>query len=157
MIVLDVTAPVSIPLRFAAGVLAGLAATLAMDLVMARLPEGTTIPAIPSGVLTELPPQDAPRRLATVIHYLSGLLTGPLFVWLLFATEAVLDGPSLVTTAAAGVVLYALMVGFFAVVVLPRSLVFEGRVETIRRDWAVCALAYVLVLVPLVALVSRAL
>ena len=157
MIVLDVTAPASIPLRFVAGVLAGLAATLAMDLVMARLPEGGTVPLVAAGVLTELPPQDAPERLATVIHYLAGLLTGPLFVWLLFATEAVLDGPSLVTTAAAGVVLYGLMVGFFAVVVLPRSLVFEGRVGTIRRDWAACALTYALVLVPLVAVVSRAL
>jgi hypothetical protein len=157
MVVLDVTAPTSVPVRFAAGVVAGLAATLTMDLVMARLPEGRTVPAIPSGVLTELPPQDAPERLATVIHYLAGTLTGPLFVWLLFATEAVLGGPSPLGTAAAGVVLYGLMVGFFAVVVLPQSLVFEGRVATIRRDWAVCALAYVLVLVPLVAAVSRVL
>lgn len=157
MTVLDVAAPASIPVRFVAGVVAGIAATLAMDLVMPRLPEGATPPSVASGVLTGRPPDRAPGRLATVVHYLAGTLTGPLFIWLLYAGEAVLDGQSLAATAAAAVVLYVLMVGFFAVVVLPRSRVVRGRVSLIRRDWALCALTYVLVLVPLVAAVSRAL
>lgn len=154
---LEVTAPLSVPLRFVAGVLAGVAATLAMDLVMPRLPEGRTVPAVASGVLTGERPDTAPGRLAAVVHYLAGGLTGPLFVWLLYAGEAVLDGQSLLGTLSTGVVLYVLMVGFFTVVVLPQSLVAGERVSQIRRDWAVCALVYAVVLVSLVAAVSRVL
>jgi hypothetical protein len=157
MTALEVTAPLSVPLRFLAGVLAGVAATLAMDLVMPRLPEGTTVPAVASGVLTERPPDSAPGRLATAVHYLAGALTGPLFVWMLYAGEALLDGGSALVTLSAGVVLYVLMVSFFAVVVLPRSLVARERVPRIRRDWVLCALVYTVVLLVLVAVVSRGL
>lgn len=157
MTVLEVTAPASIPLRFVAGVLAGVAATLAMDFVMSRRPEGATPAAVASGVLTRRPPHSAPDRLASVVHYLAGILTGGLFVWVLFAVEAVIDGPSLASTLVAAVVLYVLMVGFFLVVVLPRSQVLGGRVGEIRRDWALSALAYVVVLVVLVGGVSRVL
>lgn len=149
------TAPLAVPLRFGAGVVAGVVATFGMDLVMARLPEGTTPPAVASGVLTDRPPGEAPARLATVVHYLAGILTGPLFVWVLFASEGVLGGQSPLTTLAAAAVLYILMVGFFAVVVLPRSQVAAGRVGAIRRDWAVSAATYLVVLVPLVTLASR--
>jgi len=55
---------------------------------------------------------------------------------------------------AAAVVLYVLMIGFFAVVVLPRSRVSAARVGAIRRDWAVSAGAYLLVLVPVVTVVT---
>ncbi len=65
------TAPLSVPLRF----LAGVAATLATDLVMPRLPEGTTVPAVASGVLTGARPDTAPGRLAAVVHCLPCALT----------------------------------------------------------------------------------
>nr|WP_239642317.1 hypothetical protein [Haloarcula amylolytica] len=55
-------------LRFVVGVAAGVVATIAMDLVMARLPEGETPPFIASGVLTDSAPDDAPGRLANVVH-----------------------------------------------------------------------------------------
>lgn len=152
---LSVDEPFVVSLRFLAGVVAGLVATLGMDLAMARLPEGTTPTSIASGVLTDRQPAEAPGRLATVVHYLAGTLTGPLFVWLLFASEGVIAEESVVATVAAAAVLFVLMVGFFAVVVLPRSLVAADRVSTIRRDWAVCAAVYVVVLVPLVALATR--
>ncbi len=145
----------SIPLRFLLGVVAGILATLVMDLVMARLPEGETPPFVASGVLTATPPRSAPGRLAGTVHYLAGWLTGPLFVWLLFAVEALSGEPSVFTTLLAAAVLYLLMIGFFAVVVLPRSRAPPGRVGQIRRDWALSAAAYLLVLVPLVALGSR--
>lgn len=155
MTVVDGTVSLAVPLRFVAGVLAGVVATLAMDLVMARLPEGATPPSIAAGVLTGTPPDDAPDRLASVVHYLAGFLTGPLFVWLLFAGEGVIGERSAAVTVGAAVVLYALMVGFFALVVLPRSLVAGERVGAIRRDWAVSAAAYLVVLVPFVAAASR--
>jgi hypothetical protein len=157
MTALDVTAPSSVPLRFVAGVFGGVLATLAMDLVMPRLPEGRTVPSVASGVLTDRQPSAAPDRLATVVHYVAGLLTGPLFVWLLFAGEALLGGPTLASTAIAAVALYLLMVGFFILVVLPRSRLPPERAGLVRRDWALCALTYVVVLTPVVAAASRAL
>jgi len=148
------TATLSVPILFAVGVGAGIVSTLVMDVVMTRLPEGETPMYIAAGVLTDRPPEEAPGRLAAVVHYVAGLLTGPLFVWLLLASEGLL-GASAVSTVAAAVVLLVLMIGFFAVVVLPRSRVDAGRLETIRRDWAVAAAAYLVVLVPLVAAASR--
>ena len=64
-------------------------------------------------------------------------------------TEGLL-GPGIVATAAADLALFVLMVGFFAVVVLPRSAVEPYRVGTIRRDWAAVAAAYLLAVVPVV-------
>ena len=144
----------TVPILFAVGVGAGIVATLVMDLVMARLPEGETPMYIAAGVLTDRPPGGAPGRLAAVVHYVAGLLTGPLFVWLLFTSEGLL-GTSVVSTLAATVVLLVLMVGFFAVVVLPRSRVDDRRRGAIRRDWSLAAAAYLAVLVPLVAVAAR--
>jgi hypothetical protein len=144
----------AVPLRFVLGVVAGVAAVLLMDLVMRYLPEGETPPFVAAGVLTDAAPADAPSRLATVVHYLAGLSTGPLFVWVLLTVEGVLGGPSLTATLVATLVLYVSMVGFFAAVVLPRSGVEAARHGPIRRDWALSALAYLAVLVPAVFLAS---
>jgi len=143
------TAPLSTPLRIVAGVVAGVVATRGMDLVMARLPEGETPPRVASGVLTERDPDRAPARLAAVVHHAAGWLTGGLFVTLLLFAEAVL-GVSPAAYAAASLLLYVLMVGFFAVVVLPRVAFARDRVRTVVRDWAISAAAYLLVLVALV-------
>ncbi|WP_336338520.1 hypothetical protein [Haloarcula brevis] len=145
----------TVSLRFVIGVAAGVAATLAMDLVMARLTEGETPPLVAAGVLTDSAPQHAPERLASVVHYVAGWLTGPLFVWVLLTSEGLLGGQSLLATGLAAAVLYALMVGFFVFVVLPRSRLPSVRLAAIRRDWAISAAAYLLVLVPLVAVGSR--
>lgn len=139
----------AVPGLFVVGVVAAVVATLVMDAAMARLPEGETSPFVAAGVLTERSPGEAPGRLASVVHYAAGLLTGPLFAWLFLAAGVVLDGVA-ATAVAAAVVLYVLMVGFFAAVVLPRSLVAENRVAAIRRDWAAVAAVYVAVLVPVV-------
>lgn len=145
----------TVSLRFVIGVAAGVVATVAMDFVMARLPEGETPPFVASGVLTDSAPQHAPARLANVVHYIAGWLTGPLFVWVLLTSEGLLGGQSLLATVLAAAVLYTLMVGFFVLVVLPRSRLASVRLADIRRDWAISAAAYLLVLVPLVALGSR--
>ena len=147
------SASLAVSLQFPVGVAAAVLATLVMDAVMARLPEGETPPFVAAGVLTDRSPGEAPGRLAAVVHYLAGGLTGPLFVWLSL-TAVALFGPSLVAVLLAATVLYALMVGFFALVVLPRSLVAADRVGAVRRDWAVSAAAYLVVLVPVVTLVG---
>ena len=141
----------AVPLRFLLGAVAGVLATLAMDLVMARLPEGETPPFVASGVLTATRPRNAPGRLAAAVHYLAGGLTGPLFVWLLFAVEALTGRAILPATVLATAVTYLLMVGFFVVVVLPRSRTPPARRRAIRRDWALSAATYLTVLAPVVA------
>lgn len=147
---LQVSAPMSIPLLFVIGVGAGVAATLTMDRVMTRLDEGTTPPKIASGVLTRTEPDRAPEGVASAVHYVAGALTGPLFVWLYLAASAVLGGGA-VAVGAAAVVCYPLMVGFFALVVLPRSRGLpRQRLSSIRRAWSVEAAVYLLVVAPLV-------
>ena len=147
---LQVAASGSVPALFLVGIAAGVVATLAMDVVMARLDEGGTPPQIASGVLTDTDPDRAPERLASAVHYVAGTLTGPLFVWLYLVAAGFLGGGALATVAAAAVC-YPLMVGFFAVVVLPRSRgLARQRLSKIRRAWSVEAAVYLLVLAPLV-------
>jgi hypothetical protein len=151
---LQVAVPVSVPALFVIGVAAGIVATLAMDVVMARVDEGDTPPQIASGVLTDTHPDRAPGRVASVVHYVAGTLTGPLFVFLYLAGSAVLGG-GIVALVAAAVVCYPLMVGFFALVVLPRSRgLARQRVSVIRRAWSVEAAVYLLVLAPLVGIAA---
>ncbi|SHH23494.1 hypothetical protein SAMN05443636_2122 [Halobaculum gomorrense] len=148
--ILQAAVPISVPLLFLVGVGGGVGATLAMDRVMDRVDEGWTPPRVASGVLTDTHPDESSPRLATVVHYVAGTLSGPLFVWLLLAVGAVL-GLGVLATAVAGAVMYPLMVGFFALVVLPRSTgVARQRLRRIRRAWAIEAAVYLIVLVPLV-------
>jgi len=141
----------TVPLRFVVGLVAAAVATLVMDLVMPRFPDGELPPLVAAGVLTSRRPPDAPEGVADAVHYTAGLLTGPLFVWLVLLFEGLLGGVSPVATAAGAVVLYGLMVGFFLLVVLPRSRVADLRVPRTRRSWAISAAAYVVVLALLVA------
>jgi hypothetical protein len=144
----------AIALRILLGVLAGALATLAMDVVMARIEEGETPPRVASGVLTDIRPDDAPPRLASVVHYVAGALSGPLFVWVLLVAEGLL-GPGLPAALAATVAFYPSMIGFFVAVVLPRSRgVSRERRRAIGRAWALEAAAYLAVLVPLVVATS---
>ena len=135
----------------ALGPVVGLLATLAMDRVMPRLPEGTTAPRVAAGVLTDTPVDDAPERLATWVHYVAGGGSGLLFVGLVAAAQIGLGGGAVALTVASAVML-ALMVGFFALVPLPRA---QGlprqRLATIRRDWALSAATYVVAAAVLVA------
>lgn len=143
-------ASVPAAVRFPVGLLAAAVAVLAMDGVMARTPEGTTSPYVAASVLTGRPVDDAPDRLASVVHYLAGLGTGPLFVYLLLVAEFVAGGASLATVAGTTLALYVLMVAFFVLVPLPRAVgVSDTRRSAIGRGWAVAAAGYLAVLVPL--------
>lgn len=152
MVTETVAAPAPV-LRFPIGLVGGILATLGMDFIMKRLPEGDTPPAVAAGVLTETHPDQASKRLATVAHYFAGVGTGLLFVWLSLATETLVGDSSLLTAIATGVVLYVLMVGFFLVVPLPRAPELSSdRRRTTGRDWAIMSAGYLLVLVPVVTL-----
>jgi hypothetical protein len=135
--------------RFPIGLVAAVVAVLAMDLLMRQVPEGTTPPYVAASVLTRTAVDEAPDRLASVAHYLAGLGTGLLFVYLLYATERLLGGSSPVSVAAGALVLYVLMVAFFLIVPLPRAVGIDGqRRSAIGRGWAVVAAGYLAVLVP---------
>jgi len=136
--------------------LVGLLATLAMDPVMARLPGGDDRPeGSPASVLADTPVDDAPERLATWVHYVAGAGSGLLFVGLVAAVGTLTGSGSAVTLALAGFVMVALMVGFFALVPLPRATGLAGqRLSRIRRDWAVSAVVYVAVAAVLVAVAA---
>jgi hypothetical protein len=136
----------------ALGPIVGLLATLAMDRVMPRLPEGATAPKVAAGVLTDAPVDDAPGRLATWVHYVAGGGSGLLFVGLVSAVQIGLGVGSVVALAVASPVMLALMVGFFALVPLPRAKGLpRQRLSTIRRDWALSAATYVVAAAVLVA------
>jgi hypothetical protein len=136
----------------ALGPIVGLLATLAMDRVMPRLPEGATAPKVAAGVLTDAPVDDAPGRLATWVHYVAGGGSGLLFVGLVSAAQIGLGVGSVVALAVASPVMLALMVGFFALVPLPRAKGLpRQRLSTIRRDWALSAATYVVAAAVLVA------
>lgn len=140
----------TVPLRFVVGLVAAAVATFVMDLVMPRFTDGELPPLVAAGVLTSRRPTDAPSGVADAVHYTAGLLTGPLFVWLTLLLEGLTGGATLVAAVVATLVLYGLMVGFFLLVVLPRSRVADLRVPRIRRAWAISAAAYVVVLAVLV-------
>ncbi|TKX77003.1 hypothetical protein EXE53_28875 [Halorubrum sp. SD626R] len=144
-------APFSLLSGLVVGPIVGLLATLAMDRAMPRLPEGQTAPRVAASVLTGVPVGDAPERLATWVRYVAGGGSGLLFVGLVAAVRAVLGVGTPAAAVVAAPVMLALMVGFFALVPLPRA---EGlprqRLAAIRRDWALSAAAYVVVAAVLV-------
>jgi hypothetical protein len=144
----DTTPALAPPLRLLLALPAGVLATLAMDLVAARVPEGETPPFVASGVLTGRHPDVAPGRLAAVVHYVAGLLTGPLFVTLLLLVEALLGASTLAYGLTAAMML-VLMVGFFVGVVLPRPTFPGTRRTQVARAWTAQAVVYLVVMTPL--------
>lgn len=145
----DGLASVPAVVRFPVGLVAGAVAVLVMDRMMARVPEGTTPPYVAASVLTRRTVEEAPARLASVAHYLAGLGTGLLLVYLSLVAEWLAGGSSAVTVSATTLVLYLLMVGFFVAVPLPRATGLDGsRRSAVARAWAIDAAGYLGVLVP---------
>ncbi|QLH81775.1 hypothetical protein [Halosimplex pelagicum] len=134
-----------LPVGLLAGAAVGLVATLGMDLPMNRLPEGPTAPRVAAGTLSDATLESAPDGVATAAHYGAGVGTGVLFLAGVAATRWLLDGTAL-ALAVAGAALFVLMNWFFSFVVVPTyGRVPDERVGRVRRDWALSALAYLLV------------
>lgn len=130
----------------------GLVATLAMDVVMERIPEGNTPPRVAAGVLTDRPVDEAPQRLATVVHYVAGAGSGLLLLWLLAVVSGAaspLGGgvlPTVFILLLAGGIMLFLMIGFFLVVPLPRARgLGRQRLKRTRDAWSIMAATYVAV------------
>ena len=135
--------------RFPLGLGGAVIAVGMMDQLMARTTEGTTPPFVAASVLTGQSVDTAAPRLASVVHYLAGVGTGLLFVYVSMVVEWVVGGSTPSTVVGATMLLYVLMVGFFVVIPLPRAVgVDAGRRKRIGRAWAIAAAGYLLVLVP---------
>lgn len=145
----DVLSATDAIMLLAAGALAGGVASLSMDFVMRRLPEGNTAPRVVAGVLTSQPPGTAPQRLATTIHHVAGVVSGALFVWLWLASRVIVKEMYAPILAAA--ILYVLLLAAFYAV-LTQSEVTVNRVNRIRIDWAIASAAYIIVVGTLVVL-----
>jgi hypothetical protein len=141
----------SVPALVVVGAVAGLLATLVMDVPMrALLVEGMTPPFVAAGALTGADTADAPRRVALAVHYGSGTGAGVIFTALaVLAATVGVPGPAVVgfpllALAVAALVQLPVMVAFFSYFVLPRyGTVVPARVPQVRRDWLVSAAAYV--------------
>lgn len=143
----------SLPGRVLLGGAAGLLATLVMDTVMRRLPEGTTPAYVAAGTLTGTPLSAAPHRLALAVHYGAGTGSGLLLVALALIVETVAGLEPIASFVVAAVVQLPVMIAFFSNVVVPTyGRVPDNRVRRLRRDWALSATAYVGALTGLVAL-----
>lgn len=146
------------PARIAVGALAGLLAALLATIPMQRLPEGATPPFVVAGAVTDEPPGEVDPRLASVLFYVGGAVTGSLFVAVSLALEAVLPfvaaiaaiGLRIVPLALAILATFALLVAGFSYVVLPKfGAEVMARAVRIRRDWVVSTSVYTVALVGL--------
>ncbi|MCX2818697.1 hypothetical protein EGH25_04945 [Haladaptatus sp. F3-133] len=137
------------------GVVAGLVATLGMDLAMRRLPEGGTPPRVAAGVLTETHPDVSSERLSGFVHYFAGAGSGVLYAYLYLVIGSLASVPPIAEAVLATVVLYIGMVGFFVLVPLRLSSVEKGRRRGIARDWGLSALVYVMVVAPVFGVMLR--
>jgi hypothetical protein len=143
---------ISLPGRLLLGAAAGLLATLVMDMAMRRLPEGTTSPYVAAGTLTDTSLATASHRLAMVVHYGAGTGSGLLLVSLALVVQSLVDLSPLVSFVVAAVVQLPVMIAFFSYFVLPTyGRVPSERVARVRRDWALSATVYIIVVTALVA------
>lgn len=151
--------------RLLVNVVAGLLATVVMNVPMKRLREGQTPPFVAASAITGDKLKEVPSLIASGIHYGAGMLAGVLYTLLVVGFEDVVPpiefiggtGLSLGPHLLAGAVVLAFLYGFFAYFVLPRfgqSANTEGRRDRVRSDWLRSALVYALALLVLVPLMT---
>ena len=141
--------------RVAIGAVAGLLATVIMNIPMQRRPEGSTPPFVAAGALTGQSLDEVDPKLASGIHYSAGILGGVLFSLLAIGFESVLPftaalagvGLRLVPHFLATLLTYGFLVGFFAYLVLPRfGKAATERADQVRADWVISASVYIVAL-----------
>ncbi|MFB6205494.1 MAG: hypothetical protein ABEJ05_03065 [Haloglomus sp.] len=152
------------------GALAGLLATVLMNVPMQRLPEGSTPPFVAAGALTGEDLTAVSEGLASLVHYAAGTLAGVSFVLLAEAIERFVaarggapgfdlviagSGIRLVPHIIAGAVTFSILYLFFAYLVLPLfGKEASARVRAVRNDWAISAAVYTAALVVLIPVLT---
>lgn len=151
--------------RLLVNVVAGLFATVVMNIPMKGLREGQTPPFVAASAITGDELKDVPSLIASGIHYGAGMLGGVLYTLLVVGFEdvvpplAFIDGTGLALGPhlAAALVVFAFLYGVFAYLVFPRfgqSAYEEGRRQRVRKDWAISAVVYTVALLILVPVVT---
>lgn len=135
------------------GAILGAVATVAMNVVMDRLPEGRTPTLVAASVLTGVAPDAVTARRASGVHYAAGLASGVGFLSLLAASWQLLGVDSAAPLTVRGIVglgvsasvLYGFLLAFFTVLVLPRHErgFARQRLRAIRTHWAISAATHV--------------
>lgn len=149
----DVPPPLDV--RLALAMLAGLLAALATSAVMRLLPYGDVPAYVAASVLWRRPPRRVSWSAANAVHLAVGMLAGVLFEALLLGydrlreplgidVEVVVAGVTTLAELAALALVVAFLYVFFSWVVFPRygGAAYETYPRTIRREWAVSAVAY---------------
>jgi len=146
-------------LRLALAAVAGLVATLGMTAVM-RLQSHGYVPAyVAAAAVWRRPPEQVSRSAADAVHLAAGMAAGVLFEALDAGyerlrsaagvdVEVVVAGVATLSEVAALAVVVAFLYAFFSSLVFPRfgGAAYETRTGTVRRQWAVSAVAYGVVL-----------
>jgi hypothetical protein len=141
-----VTPVTALVLLLPAGVLAGLAGTVVMDVPMARHREGWTPAFVAASVLRRTDPGAVAFRDAAVVHHAAGVAAGVLYALVAAPLSVVLgDTPATPGVAVLPVVAHGLAVavvvgfvyGFFAYVVFPRAGrgIDDDRGTEVRGQW----------------------
>jgi hypothetical protein len=148
-------APPPTDARLAVAMLSGGLAALAVSVVMRLLPYGDVPPYVAASVLWRRRPERVSWSAANAVHLTAGTLAGLLFEGLLIGYERLREPLNIgIEVAIAGVttlselvvlsVVVAFLYAFFSWVVFPRygGAAYETYPTTVRREWAISAVAY---------------
>jgi hypothetical protein len=152
------------------GALAGLLATVLMNLPMQRLPEGSTPPFVAAGALTGEALSEVSAPVASLVHYAAGTLAGVGFVLVAESVERFVraqggapgfelaitgTGLLLVPHLIAAATTFSVLFLFFGYVVLPLfGKEAHDRAGRVRNDWAISATVYMVALVVVIPLLT---
>lgn len=156
------TAPTPLSVRFAVAVLAGLGATVLMNVPINLFSHGNVPPRVTAAAVWRESVSEVTATESAAIHYAAGMAAGALFELVVVLVERFADvrvvvvGTLTLAEVVAAVLVAAFVFAFFTFVVFPyagESLYRDGDARTtIVRQWAVSAATFglgLLVLVPL--------
>jgi len=127
------------------GAAVGLLGAVVMDVPMAALPEGFTPAFVAAGKLTGTDPDAVPDRTAYAVHHAAGVLAG-----VPFGLGVAVGEPLVGATWPAGLLaafgVLCFLLGFFLLVVLPRTAFDAGRERAVARAWVLSAFVYAVTL-----------
>lgn len=136
------------PLVFFVAAAFGLIATMVMDFVMDRLPEGRTPPAVAAAAVRGERPEDAGRGAVALSHYGSGTVAGVVYLGIFILLSMIVPDSttmSLLALAGAGTIMFGLMIGVFFLGPLSHvGGLTAQRVGDIKRSWMISAGVYVI-------------
>lgn len=147
--------PPPLDIRLALATIAGLLAALAVRSVMTLQSYGYVPAYVAAAAVWRRPVEEVRRSAADAVHLAAGMGAGLIFEALIVASErlrpalgirieVVVAGVTTLAELLALAIVVAFIYGFFSRLVFPRfgGTAYETRPGTVRRQWAVSAIAY---------------